>query len=206
MRSEEMTHDDSSREPHEAGCAHLCQASLHPWIHTDTLWYHRVRRARNQTTAGPEPWGNGGTALGQVSAAWHYWDRTNGHARMSRVFLPAHSSSIPVDPIPHSFNSVAQLSIQSLMPAPHWMTPEQFDFLTAEDAKWTIVKAGTGTLKSFYAWTTRAFLERWPVTVDDKMLAAANGIATEAKEEAEAKVLKVSMTTYTILTCFNFVC
>lgn len=44
------------------------------------------------------------------------------------------------------------------------------------------------------------------MTVDDKMLAAANGNATEAKEEAEAKVLKVSMTTYTILTCFNFVC
>ena len=112
---------------------------------------------------GPEPWGNGGTVLGQVSAAWHYWDQTNGHTHMSRVFLPAHSSLIPIDPIPHSFNSVTQLSIQSLMPAPHWMIPEQFDFLTAEDMKWAIIKARTGTLKSFYAQTTCAFLEGWPV-------------------------------------------
>ena len=44
------------------------------------------------------------------------------------------------------------------------------------------------------------------MTVDNKMLAAANGNTTEAKEEAEAKVLKVSITTYTVLTCFNFVC
>ena len=40
------------------------------------------------------------------------------------------------------------------------------------------------------------------MTVDNKMLTAANSNATKAKEEAEARVLKVSMMTYTVLILF----
>ena len=43
-----------------------------------------------------------------------------------------------------------------------WSTQEQLEFLTQEDSKWEITKAGMGTLKNFYARTSKAFLEKWP--------------------------------------------
>ena len=43
-----------------------------------------------------------------------------------------------------------------------WAMQEQLEFLTQEDSKWEITKAGAGTLKNFYARTSKAFLEKWP--------------------------------------------
>ena len=91
------------------------------------------------------------------------------------------------------------------MAPPPWATPEQTAFLQNEDeTKWRIVKSGPGTLKGFYARTTQAFLEKWPIEPDQKLLDEVNGDVAAAKEWAEKQLLKVRPTTYTILTPPNF--
>jgi hypothetical protein len=85
------------------------------------------------------------------------------------------------------------------MPAPKWTTPEQLAFLTEEDKKWAVIKAGTGSLKSFYVRTTNTFLEKWPASPKAEHLEKAHGDAEKAKQFAEDEMLAVSHMSETTL-------
>ena len=78
------------------------------------------------------------------------------------------------------------------MPANKWATPEQLEYLIAEDGRWLTVKSGTGLLKGFYLRTTKTFLERWPAIPSPEELEEANGDVQKAQELAETHLLSVS--------------
>lgn len=98
---------------------------------------------------------------------------------------------------------VLQLPASLPMPPSPWATPEQLVFLVAEDAQWATTKAGQGTLKSFYARTTNAFLEKWPITPDAKFVDEANGNMDRAKQLAEDNLLKVRSKTPATWLCLT---
>ena len=50
-----------------------------------------------------------------------------------------------------------------------WASTEQEAYLEKEDAKWIIVKTGTGTLKNFYLQTAMEFVKKWPTAVEEEM-------------------------------------
>lgn len=79
------------------------------------------------------------------------------------------------------------------MPPAKWTTPEQLEFLKTEDLKWTSVKNGPNSLKSFYARVTAAFLEKWPAVPSKRILAKAGGDSVKAKTMAEQKIGNVSI-------------
>ena len=79
------------------------------------------------------------------------------------------------------------------MPPLPWSTPEQLQFLKKEDAGWLAAKAGSGSLKSFYARTTNTFVQKWPAVPDKKNLEEAEGDAAVAQRLAVASVYSVSM-------------
>ena len=85
------------------------------------------------------------------------------------------------------------------MAPPKKSTTEQLAFLMKEDLKWQGVKEGDGTLKNFYIRTAQAYLEKWPVTLDDEALAAAEG--DEAKAKAAAEVLVHTVSARVLLHC-----
>lgn len=79
------------------------------------------------------------------------------------------------------------------MPAPKWTTPEQLQFLLAEDEKWLNVKAGNSSLRGFYVRTAQKFLEKWPMDPDTETLTLTKGDIEEAKKSVEAQLVKVSL-------------
>jgi hypothetical protein len=71
-----------------------------------------------------------------------------------------------------------------------WTTQEQLEFLLAEDEKWSIIKAGTSSLGSFYVRTAETFLAKWPIDFGTKTSTEGEGEeARKAREVAEAEEL-----------------
>ena len=62
-----------------------------------------------------------------------------------------------------------------------------------EDGKWPMVKAGTGTLQSFYTRTAITFLQKWPAVPNATMLKQAAGDSKKAEQLAETRVHTVSI-------------
>ena len=86
------------------------------------------------------------------------------------------------------------------MAPPTWASQLQTVFLTEEDSKWDFIKAGSSTLKSFYAATTNTFLEKFPEEPSEDMLRQVNYDQVKAQQLVYAQKLAVSPLTSSIST------
>ena len=81
------------------------------------------------------------------------------------------------------------------MAPPTWANEVQLAFLWEENSKWDFIKAGSTTLKSFYAITTNTFLEKWPEAPTEEILKEVNYDPVKAQQLVFTRKLGVSLLT-----------